>query len=384
MENFMKILSKLQSVYSQKKKGYIFLLILSFVITFLLSISLNSAGIQSSLQNLDYADYPVEYSAYSTLQVDTYENFMSENFHDLDYHFFYYKNDNPTTNIIFEDLEVQVIGCQSDFQTFPLPSAYSNSIVSTQISEGESFTDVDIFTQSNGMIMYGSHLDKIGYQLDDEIKINGKDFVLEGVLEDNSDIKRNIDENTIQIFIPYTTYSNLFTAYNVETVIHTENYTFEQYDDEYNFISYYKVLDMLNNTESYIISSSYFAIAATFLVSFIATAIVQIILIRGRYNEIGIRRAIGASRDSIVYLFTKKSLNIILIGALMGFLTFLILLFNVEILLSNIYFTNFFIFNFNDTCLYLVIYIFFSYLSVLIPSIIGTRINIATILVEER
>lgn len=384
--NFMKIFEKMRDEYGKKKKGYAFLLFLSFIITFFLSVSFNSARIESIVHNIDYANYPIGYSAYRGMDSKEYKSVMNNKFTNLDYHFFYYGAKNPDTNIMYENLNVKVIGCQKNFETFPLPSAYSSTIVSSKLLEGESFDDLDIISQSNAMVMYSSQLKKIGYKPNDKIRMMGHDFVLKGVLEDNSDIKRNINEDIIQIFIPYTTYLSLFDSPypNVETVIYTSNYTFDELDDNQNFISYYKVQDILQHTEDYIIQSSYITIGTTFVISCICTAIVQIILIKGRYNEIGIRRAIGASRDSIVFLFTKKSLYTILIGALMGFLTFLVVLFNVELILSHIYFTNFIMFNSNTTFLVLIIYIFLSYLSVLLPSILGTRINISTILVEER
>jgi ABC-type antimicrobial peptide transport system permease subunit len=385
MENSMKAKNKPIFVFPRKKSGN-FLLVLSFVITLFASLALNSSALSSLLSNLDYADYPQEYSVYNLLYKDNFEKFMDENFEGFDYETFYCDSNTSslTTNIVSKNISIQIVGCRQNFERFPIPSAYSNSITSTSLIEGRSFSDIDLIQENNAMVMYCSHLEKINYKIGDTIVINGQPFVLKGVLDDSPDIKRNREKNVIQIFIPYTTFMNYFSFPVVKSVIYTKNYNFPLFSNDENFVSYYKIVDQVNASAELNDQTSFVSIIGLFAISSIATIILQILLIRGRYNEIGIRRAIGASRDSIAYFFTKESLLVLFLGVSLGLTVFLIIYSSICLILSSVFYTCLIVFNISATLIAATSYLLISFISVLIPSIIGTNINISTILVEEK
>lgn len=371
---------------SMKNKNNIFLFILSFIIVLFTSLSINNSMLQARISNLDYLDYPQKYSAYNLLHEDDYESFMKEYFTDLKYKE-YYCNANTSlisTNIVSDNLEIEIMGCVANFETFPIPSAYSNTIVATSLMEGDSFSEIDLIKNNNTIIMYYSHLKKINYKQGDLININGKNFILKGVLQDNSDVKRNYNKDVIQIFIPYTTFLNIFKFPIIKTVVKTDNYTFPSLMKDNNFISYEKVKSIINNNYNYNKQASLITIVSTFAISFIATIIVQYLLIRGRYNEIGIRRAVGASRDSIVFMFTTNSLKVLSVGILLGLIIFFISYSTICLVLSNIYYSSMFILNISKTIGSVLLYLSICFISILIPSAIGSNINISNILVEEK
>ncbi|MEG2270185.1 MAG: FtsX-like permease family protein [Bacilli bacterium] len=366
-------------------KMNLFLILLSLFISLFTSFSLSNNKLQTKIKNLNYADFPVNFSVYNMLQQDEYSNFLENNFTGLPYELFYINiEEYVKTNIVCKDLHIQIIGARTEFQKFPIPSAYSNSIFMTSIQEGKSFDDIDMMNKNNSIIAYSSHLQKIGYKKDMKIVINGIQFVLKGVLADSSDVKRNIDKNTIQLFIPYTTLLNMFSYSYVKTSIYTKDYDFPQLKDDNKFLSYYKTLDTYKKTNEDINKTSYITILSIFVISFIATIIVQLILMKNKYSEIGIRRAVGASRDDITYMFTKKSMIMIITGVLIGLVSFFLIYSVMCVVYSNQYFTNMFIFDIKSVFLFSAIYLILSYVSVLFPSIIGSNINISSILLEEK
>ena len=368
----------------RKNKKHFFIIILSFIITFFSSIALNITDIQSKLNNIDYANFPSNYSVYNLLNIDNYEEFMRQNFLDFEYKKYYKSSDKVNTNIILDGLKIEVLGCESNFEKYPLPSCYSDSINFSKLEVGSSFSDFDIINNSNTIIMYETHLKKIGFSSGDYILINGIRFYIKGILEDNADVIRNRSQNIIQIFIPYTTFTSIFKNINVKTVIQTNDYNFKYLNDDINFISTYKVNQRISTNKEYLISTSLPLLAVLFIISFVSIIIVQIILIKDRYNEIGIKRAVGASREEIIYSFTKDTLISTIFGMVMGIIMYFVVFTFFQLFLTMLYKSNFLIYNLNMIFVFVFIYAFISFLSILIPTFIGTNINISSILVEEK
>lgn len=368
----------------RKNKKHIFIIILSFIITFFISLSLNLNDIQSKIGTIDYANYPIGYSIYSSLDIEYYQSFMEVNFPDFEYKKYLMSSKKITTNISYENLEINVLGCDIDFEKFPLPSCYSNSINFAKLKSGSSFNNSDIINRSNAIILYESHLKKIGFNNGDYILIDGIKFYIKGVLEDNPDVIRNISKDVIQIFIPFTTFESIFNFINVKTVIYTNNYNITSLDEDKNFISYYKINQLIKFNENRLFSSTLPLLIISFVISFISFLILQIVLIKERYNEIGIRRAVGASREEIIYSFTLESLLSTLLGIILGFISYLIVFTFIQLSLTMIYKSNFFVDNLNIIFIFILLYAFVSFFSILIPTLIGTKINISSILVEEK
>ncbi len=368
----------------KKNKKHLFIIVLSFIITFFSSIALNITDIQSKLNNIDYANYPSNYSVYNLLNIDNYEEFMKQNFLDFEYKKYYKSSDKITTNILSENLKTEVLGCESNFEKYPLPSCYSDSINFSKLKLGNSFNDLDILNNSNAIIMYEAHLKKIGFDSGDYILINGIRFYIKGILEDNADVIRNQSQNIIQVFIPYTTFKSIFKNINVKTVIQTNDYNFEYLNDDVNFISRYKVNQIISTNKEYLMSTSLPLLVVLFIISFVSTIIVQIIIIKDRYNEIGIRRAVGASREEIIYSFTKDTFLSTIFGMIIGIIMYFIVLTFFQLVLTMLYKSSFFIYNLNMVFIFVFTYAFISFFSILIPTFMGTNINISSILVEEK
>ena len=368
----------------RKNKKHFFIICLSLIITFLTSIALNISDVQAKLNNIDYSNYPKGFSVYNLLNIDNYKGFMEQNFNDFEYKTYYKSPDNVKTNILLDGLKIEVLGCEKNFSEYPLPSCYSDSINFSKLKSGKGFSDYDIINNSNAMLMYNSHLEKIGYNDGDYILINGIRFYLKGILEDNSDVIRHKEDNIIQIFIPYTTFASIFESINIKTVIKTDDFIFKYLNDDVNFLSLSKVNQKINRNKNYLLSTTLPLLIILIVISFISIIILQTILIKGRYNEIGIRRAVGASRQEIVYLFTKETLLSTILGVLIGIVMYFIAFTFIQLSLSSLYRANLFAYNFNVVGAFWLLYVLISFVSILIPTFLGTNINISTILVEER
>lgn len=371
-----------------KNRSNVFLFFLTFVITLFTLVAVNDAAFSAKELNSYYIDYPQNYSLFQGLPVNKYKDFMKKNFYNLEYKTFYEhaNTENFFTNINSSDkLEIELIGCVPDFEKYPIPSAFKRTIMESFLIEGESFTKADMIQENNAIIMYYSQLRKINFTSSSKISINNRKYVLKGVLADTSDIKSNINENKIQIFMPYTTMSNIIEGeMSVNNVIKTEGRNFPWLAESNAFVTYSKIKPLFEQAYWYNLLSKAETIFGIFCVSFIATIILQVFIIKNRYNEIGIRRAVGASKDSIIFMFTSKSILVLIVGMLTGIASFLIIHTAKAIVATNFYHSSMFIIDWKASIISLSAYFAICYLSVFIPSFIGSNVNISNVLVEER
>ncbi|MCM1130363.1 MAG: ABC transporter permease [Roseburia sp.] len=363
-----------------KNKTYICLLLATICIAFTTGITINITQHIHYEKSVEYSDFPKEYSIYNNATKNS--NFYKY-FQELDYIFYSTRIDNFDINIT-DGIKIEIIGCQDNFLEYPLPSMKSNCLTTTELISGASFDKKDMVLRNAFFIMYQSHLEAIKFMQNDYIEMNGVRFYLKGVLKDTNEVLRNRDKSKIQIFVPYTTMKNIFTDTTQHAIIKTCKYNFENLFEDSNFNSYYKVQkNALQSVENDLINNVVY-ISGIFLVACICIIILQIITIKSRYYEIGIRRAIGASRGAIVKQFTLQAYLYVLLGLILGVILAYYTFSLYALYKSILYHTNLFIYEIRTTLIMISTYSLISFISIVVPAWIGSKMNISTILIEER
>ncbi len=377
-----------QSKYSfgKKRVNSLFIIFMCLVSTFVSLFAINYVDLNNQLSAPEHMNYPKEYSTYHDLSVNNHMNETEHVFGGLEYTTVF-KQTIYDANIVSSDrVIINVYGVKADYLNFPI-STYYNSLAFTKLNYGEQFTNIDIVTKSNSMMMFESDLAKLNFKTGDQINILGTYFSLKGVLNTTNDLKRlELKNETISIFIPYTSLLELVSndVQSVFSIIKTDNYKFPQLADSVKFYNYEKVLENREFRIDDFSSMSNILVGTTIGLSIVAIVILQLILVKNRHLEIGIRRVVGASKLSIVSSFTFDAAKKITIGITIGFVVFVIAFFLYALVISKQYYFNLLSINIKNTIIFILAYFNICILSILIPTIIGSNINISSILTEER
>ncbi len=191
------------------------------------------------------------------------------------------------------------------------------------------------------------HTDVVG----EEFTINGRLFTVVGVLEETEDSLMGSDNSNI--FIPYTMSQRLFYVSGVTsfTALATANETVDLAEEDLTDILMAKYNDedsfMIINQSSII--SSIDSVTATMslmmggissislLVGGIGIMNIMLVSVTERTREIGIRKAIGASRRRILAQFLIESMVLSTFGGLIGILSSWGVLGNVSAIAESTY-----------------------------------------------
>lgn len=210
-------------------------------------------------------------------------------------------------------------------------------------SEGRFFNDLE----SNGgrnVVVLGSEIAKTlfpqGYALDQEVKIKGRKFKVVGVLEEQGSwVMGNFNPDK-QAFIPI---QNVFKYYqgegfrSVTINIRARNSQLVEatkeeavglmrrvrglaYNEENDFSINQQegLLSTINETVGVIQIAGLFITGLSLFVGAIGIMNIMFVSVKERTKEIGIRKAIGAKRRSILGQFITESAIICLLGGLVG------------------------------------------------------------------
>ena len=178
---------------------------------------------------------------------------------------------------------------------------------------------------------------KIG---ENELEIDGRTFVLVGVLEDTPDVTRNVrklnrsESKTITIYIPYTTSLCVFDNLSYYEIYRFGNVNMDLIlGDMKTNIGGGKVVTKNMISQQFIEENTSMKIVLMLWMGFISIiscfviTITMLFSVRERVFEIGIKLAIGSSRDDIAFSFIVESIINSIIGAIVGILiSFLVLL----------------------------------------------------------
>ena len=372
-------------------KNNIFILILSLFVSLGTALGIGVINYNQEKNSYYYGDYPDNYSF--CWNVDCKKSDLVEStFYGLDYTKVYTEKDDITiTNLsgYFPKTHFRIYGVSENFYHYPLQSVdCDTNIRFSNLEKGTSFTKADIIQNNLSFMMYTSQAHLFSTKSSSlTITIKGQNFKLIGTLKDTADIDRtlNNDDINIHIFVPYSTLNYLFGLSRCYYSINNQGHTLKTTKDNvpylangmYNDYSYFK-----NSTSK--LSLLFYEIDGLLIfLSFISVLIVGILNIKNRSNEIGVRRAVGATKDDISFMFLSEGTFLIGMSVILSFVLDVAIFGIMSTILSQYHFIYVFFFDWKSTVLALSIYYLAAIIGVLIPALIGSRTNISSILVEE-
>lgn len=233
---------------------------------------------------------------------------------------------------------------------------YYDSIATLKMASGRFFKQPDLDNHTNVVIVnrdFVKDLMKLSdpdYALGQTVMVNGYSFEVIGVLEDktagssSSDSMMMYGMNKYTIYVPYTTLLRVspmatrnikmfsVDAYNddltaaEDTINQLMMKRLDNDDKAFTVLNFQNVMDVMNTIRGTLSVVMAGVAAISLIVGGIGIMNIMLVSVTERTREIGIRKAIGASRRSIMLQFLLESLMISLIGCALGvFISFIIL-----------------------------------------------------------
>lgn len=377
---------------ASEPKAIIFLYFAVFLVTFFSLLSANMANIDVRREFLDYDEFPEGYSLFSSGNEKTYETFVNMNFASFPHYEIEYGTlSSEETGIESPECLVKVYGLKENEIPPYVPSPYQDdSLIPFTLKAGNLLSHGDYALGLGDFLTMDSpfamSLNKAGGSL----KIKSFLFALKGVIGQCHAAKRSqkaiipiwVSKATFEAFFP-TSLSSSDLSYSLECVAKTDSYDFENQGatplQSYRLIKREEEQKLKTSTdERFSLTIGLMAISS------IAIVIIQTLYVKGRDEEIGIRRAIGASRFDIVADFGGKSLAYGLFG--LGSAIFLSTLGS---LLYGVYCSvescaPLLFFDWSTSLVIIGLYGLVFVVASPIPLILAAHINISEVLVEER
>jgi len=223
-------------------------------------------------------------------------------------------------------------------------------------SQGRLFNKLDDNLQRN-VVLIGEDIAK---GLFDNCNVIGKYICIDnnwfqvvGILESNS----LFSNNKSQIFIPFSCLQNMFTnskplssfafiLHTQSTATNFENILLRYLSKKYDFNIDDKNAIYINNLQSNssalknlfgTINSFLWMVGFCMLLSgIVGVSNIMLVVVKERTQEIGVRKAIGATPKSILYMILNESIIITLIAGFIGLISASILVYFINILIGDI------------------------------------------------
>ena len=203
-----------------------------------------------------------------------------------------------------------------------------------ELLDGENFSPVDIHMRAS-VVMIGANVaydffgttDVVGNTL----RINGLPFTVIGVYSEKGGAILGSQNDMISI--PITTAQRLFkydqiksiyakaeTGYNVEAERTLRTFLMEITDDDemFSILNQQMIIDIITDITRMLTSMLAGIAAISLLVGGIGIMNIMLVSVTERTREIGIRKAIGAQKGSIILQFLLEAVFLSLVGGLIG------------------------------------------------------------------
>lgn len=207
----------------------------------------------------------------------------------------------------------------------------------TTVDEGRFITDLDVSEKKNVAII-GSYVNNEYFRdksaIGEKIKVNGQMFEIIGVAEEKSTSGKNSIDN--KVFVPYTSAVRLLQNANISTFVlwvkttddmeeaiaRAETFLYGVYQDEdaYDIINPKQILDMLEKIMGMLTKMLAFIAGISLVVGGVGIMNIMLVSVTERTREIGVRKAIGASKRSIMMQFLIEAGILSGIGGVLGVL----------------------------------------------------------------
>jgi putative ABC transport system permease protein len=217
-------------------------------------------------------------------------------------------------------------------------------IRNTAIATGRFLSEEDVL-QRRRVVVIGENLRHELFSglpaLGGELKIGGVRFTVIGVLEKKTQITNYEPPDDLTAFIPFTTFSGMIDTHYLQDIVllPASNQFRDRIEKDvraalaraHNFnvndtravtiIEWNKFLAIITSVSLGL--KILLTIIGTFTLSIGAVGVVNIMLVSvtERTREIGVRKAIGATRKNILAQFTMEAVTLCMVGGLMGILT---------------------------------------------------------------
>ncbi|RJQ25480.1 FtsX-like permease family protein [Candidatus Parcubacteria bacterium] len=244
------------------------------------------------------------------------------------------KGVNMYTPVFSKSVKAEALG-ETEYANLIGANEQMFKIGSLEITEGVAFTNNDVRNKSKKIVigsqiaekLFGSNTEALGKT----VRIQGQRFKVIGVLKKNGGMRADDDKNTI---IPYTTaYSfnpnkKFFAMYikvddkNIEGVKkEIKDTLLKRYkEDDFSVTEQAELLSTINSIIG-VVNLVLVAIGSiSLLVGGIGIMNIMYATVTDRTKEIGIRRAIGATKQDVLLQFLSESVILSLLGGLLGLL----------------------------------------------------------------
>ncbi len=209
------------------------------------------------------------------------------------------------------------------------------AVKNREISEGRFITDIDNERRRKVAII-GSYNAKelFGFEspIDKQIKINNELFTVVGVLNEISDSEKSSDDDIV--IIPYMSGRTIFHtnkirsyivwASNADTVeeatARSKKFLYSKFkdEDEYSVISVASMMDTIGEITGMMALLTAGIAGISLVVGGIGIMNIMLVSVTERTREIGIRKAIGAKRSSIMAQFLIEAAIVSCLGGVVG------------------------------------------------------------------
>jgi len=377
-----------------------FAFLLTFIASAICLIGINTFSIDRAKKDFRYADFPNDSAVCPNLSINSADDFILKYYSNV-----VYEKTCVVTNLISKniiptqsgfDLNFTVFGVSPSFLDFPVQTCENLSLLkTTSLLSGENITPFDYKSHAEVCLLYGcdySFLNKNISEFQNAISLCDHQFLVKGTLKDGNDLKRRNTSTSlsIQVFVPISTFADVFanTSYTVSLIsknMSKDIVALAGLDGQfYGYESIWTITDLEERESN---SSSFLRITLVLLLSLLTCVSVSIIFmfeIKERMSEIGIRRACGASSDDICFRFLKELLLVCVYGVLFGVLISVLFSLFASIIVFSQTFVFFTCFDFKSCAIAVSILILSVTFSSLIPSYYASKMNVISIIQEEK
>ena len=209
------------------------------------------------------------------------------------------------------------------------------TVKNRDVSSGRFITDIDVERRRKVAVIGSYNAQELfGFEspIDKQIKINNEIFTVVGVLEAISNSEESSEDNAI--IIPYSSgrmifKTNKIRSYTVwaataelvdEVTEKLESFLYSKFqdEDEYNVVSVASMMDALDDITGMMTLLTAGIAGISLVVGGIGIMNIMLVSVTERTREIGIRKAIGAKRSSIMAQFLIEAAVVSCMGGIIG------------------------------------------------------------------
>lgn len=295
----------------------------------LVSVVQGSTGsITDSIESLGANSITVSFTGRNSTKYVSFEEmqeFMEENPDYISYVVPNMTRQNSTIKYTSSNITSPVTGTTADYL----------AVKNREVTNGRFINEIDVERRRKVAVIGSYNVQELfGFEdpIDKKIKINNELYTVVGVLDEISDSEQMSEDN--MIIIPYSSGRLIFgtgkirsytiwsaTAECVEEATRLiERFLYSKFgdEDEYNVVSVASMMDALDEITGMMALLTAGIAGISLVVGGIGIMNIMLVSVTERTREIGIRKAIGAKRSSILSQFLIESALVSCMGGLVG------------------------------------------------------------------